>query len=147
MREPVTQIASQHLNSDVQNQVQQAIDSQKVVNAVSQGNMDQARQMLSKLQSDQERINVLLQIVGPLVLKGETKLAQQLLEEARPGLAKWANFDPSLSPIIPQLTAQNFDAFVNRIGAQKEAHEYESDLQPMAHAASGFPGQSFYRDV
>src|SRR5260221_9846477 len=49
----------------------------------------------------------------------------QLLEEAWPGLAKWDNFDPSLSPIIPQLTARNFDAFVNRIGAQKEAHEYE----------------------
>ena len=78
-----SQISSQHLNSDMQNQIQQAIDTQKVINSVSQGNMDQARQLLGKLQSDSERINVLIQIVNPLVQKGETKLAQQLLEEAR----------------------------------------------------------------
>jgi hypothetical protein len=82
-QDKASQIASQHLNSDSQTQIQQAIDTQKVINSVSQGNMDQARQLLARLQSDQERINVLLQIVGPLVLKGETKMAQQLLDEAR----------------------------------------------------------------
>jgi hypothetical protein len=128
-----SQIASQHLTSQMQTQIQQAIDTQKVVNAVSQGNMDQARQMLAKLQTDQERIDVLIQIVNPLVLKGETKLAQQLLEEARNMVSHRAT---SYEDLQSQLkVAQAFAA----VDASQSFHVMEpgiSQINELVYAAS-----------
>lgn len=75
-------------------------------------------------------------LAAPIMAEKDPGQKAKLLEEARPGLAKWASFDPSLQSIIPQLTASNFDAFANRVGAQKEAHEY---LETQAKAAAATP--------
>lgn len=132
-----SQISSQHLPSQMQTQIQQAIDTQKVVNSVSSGNMDQARQMLAKLQTDQERIDVLIQIVNPLVQKGETKLAQQLLEEARAIVSHRAT---SYEDLQSQLkVAQAFAA----VDASQSFHVMEpgiSQINELVYAASVLNG-------
>jgi hypothetical protein len=65
-------------------------------------------------------------IAEPILAETDPQKKAALIEQARPGLAQWANFDPSLKPIIPQLNAQNFDAFANRIGAEQGALDYRS---------------------
>src|SRR5216683_7576129 len=78
-------------------------------------------------------------IAAPIMAEKDPGEKARLLEEARPGLAKWASFDPSLQQIIPQLTAQNFDAFANRVGAQKEAHDYEKAASEATAAQNKLP--------
>lgn len=77
------QIANDHLSPDERTQVLQAIERQQVVRAATQGRLEEAQQMLARLQSDEERLDALTQIAALLVKNGDKKPAQQLLEEAR----------------------------------------------------------------
>lgn len=77
------QIANDHLSGDARDQVLQAIERQQIIRAAQQGKMDEARQMLGRLQSDDERVEALLQLTNMLVQTGDKKPAQQLLDEAR----------------------------------------------------------------
>jgi hypothetical protein len=63
----------------------------------------------------------LQQIATPILAESDPAKKAALIEAARPGLAEWANFDPTIKPIVPQLNAQNFDAFANRLGAEQGA--------------------------
>jgi hypothetical protein len=68
----------------------------------------------------------LQQIATPILAETDPVKKAALIEQARPGLAEWANFDASIKPIVPQLNAQNFDAFANRLGAEQGAVELRS---------------------
>jgi hypothetical protein len=65
----------------------------------------------------------LQQLAAPILAESDPTKKAALIEQVRPGLAEWASFDPSIKPIIPQLTAQNFDAFANLLGANQPALE------------------------
>ncbi len=65
-------------------------------------------------------------IAEPILAETDPTKKATLLQQALPGIAEWAKFDPSLKAIIPQLNAQNFDAFANRIGAEQGALDYRS---------------------
>jgi hypothetical protein len=82
----------------------------------------------SVAQSTQEQQKVLddshsklQQLAAPILAEKDPEKKAALIEQARPGFAEWASFDPSIKPIIPQLNAQNFDAFANRLGAEQGA--------------------------
>lgn len=62
-------------------------------------------------------------IAAPILAEQNPEKKAELIRNAIPGLNQWAAFDPSLKPVIPQLNAQNFDAFANRLGAEKDALE------------------------
>ncbi len=81
--ERARQIASEHLNSDVRSQVLQAVERQQIVRAVAQGKTEEAEQMLARLQSDDERVEALLQLVALLVKQEDKKPAGLMLDEAR----------------------------------------------------------------
>jgi hypothetical protein len=67
-------------------------------------------------------------IAAPIMAATDPEVKAQLIAQAKPSLNEWAAFDPSLKGIIPQLNVQNFDAFANRIGAQKEAHDFTKGI-------------------
>ena len=77
------QIANEHLSADARDQVLQAIERQQIIRAAQQGKMDEARQLLGRLQSDDARVDALMQLVTLLLQSGDKKPAQQLLDEAR----------------------------------------------------------------
>lgn len=84
------------------------------------------RQNASKATEEQQKIlddshAKLQQLAAPILAETDPTKKAQLIEQARPGFAEWASFDPSIKPIIPQLNAQNFDAFANRLGAEQGA--------------------------
>jgi hypothetical protein len=68
----------------------------------------------------------LQQIAAPILAESDPTKKAALIEQARPGLAEWASFDPTIKPIVPQLNAQNFDAFANRLGAEQGALDLRS---------------------
>ena len=89
------------------------------------------RQNVSKATEDQQKVlgdahDKLQQIAAPILAETDPTKKAALIEQARPGLTEWANFDPSIKPIIPQLSAQNFDAFANRLGAEQSAMDLRS---------------------
>src|SRR5205085_443179 len=84
------QIANDHLSGDARDQVLQAIERQQIVRAAQQGKMDEARQLLGRLQTDDERVEALLQLTNMLMQTGDKKPAQQLLDEARGIVARHA---------------------------------------------------------
>jgi hypothetical protein len=59
------------------------LDQMAVVAAAEQGKIEQTRKMLATLRTNEERAMLLAQLAGGAALKGEKKIALQLLEEAR----------------------------------------------------------------
>lgn len=89
------------------------------------------RQSASKATQEQQKIlddshAKLQELAAPILAESDPTKKAALIEQARPGFAEWATFDPSIKPIIPQLTAQNFDAFANRLGAEQGALDLRS---------------------
>jgi hypothetical protein len=89
------------------------------------------RQNASKATQDQQKVlddahEKLQQIATPILAEKDPLKKAQLIEDARPGLTEWANFDPTLKPIVPRLNTQNFDAFANNLGAKMGAVDLQA---------------------
>lgn len=76
------QIANEHLDARTRDSVLQKVEFQLIANKVDADNMDQLRQALAQLHSDDERVDLLLQMVTASKLK-DAKLAGKLLSEAQ----------------------------------------------------------------
>jgi hypothetical protein len=76
------QIANDHLDAKTRDAVLQKVEFQQIVSKVEADKKDELRQTLSRLRSDDERIDLLLQLAGA-AQKNDAKLASQLLGEAR----------------------------------------------------------------
>ena len=88
------QIANDHLDSTARDRVLQKIDFQVIAKKVEADNMDQLRQTLANLSSDDERIDLLLQLAAQVQKGGgeqkpelapqdDSKLALKFLSEAQ----------------------------------------------------------------
>jgi hypothetical protein len=76
------QIANEHLDARTRDSVLQRVEFQLIANKIEADNMDQLRQALAQLRSDDERVDLLLQMVTASKLK-DAKLAGRLLGEAQ----------------------------------------------------------------
>lgn len=76
------QIANEHLDARTRDSVLQRVEFQLIAGKVEADNMDQLRQALAQLRSDDERVDLLLQMVAASKNK-DKKLAAKLLGEAQ----------------------------------------------------------------
>lgn len=80
--------ARQIINDNIKNpfqrsQVLTTIENYVITNAAEQGKVDQARRMLGRLRTNEERVDVLVGLAMSAAQKGDKKLALELLSEAR----------------------------------------------------------------
>jgi hypothetical protein len=90
------------------------------------------RQNVAKGTLDQQKILAdghagIQKLLAPVLAETDPAKRAILLDQVRPGLAQAATFDPSLKPIIPQLTTDNIVAFGNRLGAEQDALKLRAD--------------------
>jgi hypothetical protein len=76
------QIATDHLDTRMRDSVMQRIDFRELINKADGTRLEEVRQSLARMQSDNERIDALIQLSRD-VAKKNPKLQRQLLEEAR----------------------------------------------------------------
>ncbi len=76
------QIANDHLQSNARDTVMQRIDFKEMAMKADSTRIADIRQMVARLQSDNEKIDMLIQVAGD-VQKNNQKLSLQLLEDAR----------------------------------------------------------------
>lgn len=76
------QIANDHLQKNLRDTVLQRIDFREQAKKAEGARLEDVRQAVARLQSDSQKIDLLLQIAGD-TLKTDQKLAMQFLEEAR----------------------------------------------------------------
>ncbi|MBV9210366.1 MAG: hypothetical protein JOZ52_07040 [Acidobacteria bacterium] len=94
------QLISEHIaDPDQRAQMLKELDRQALAASASQGKMDETRKYLSSVATNEERISALAQLASAVALKGDKKIALQLLEEAR-------NLSPSRPKYSRQLVAQ-----------------------------------------
>ncbi|HEX8180410.1 MAG TPA: hypothetical protein VF525_12765 [Pyrinomonadaceae bacterium] len=87
--ERARQIASDHLDADARGVVQQAIEAQQTLRKAKANQLEDVRQMLARLPSDDERVRLLLQLADA-AQADNPKQALQFLEEARTLVARRA---------------------------------------------------------
>jgi len=80
--ERARQIATEHLDARLRDTVMQRIDFRELATKAENTRLEEVRQMVARLQSDNERIDLLLQLATDVHTKNP-KLERQLLEEAR----------------------------------------------------------------
>ncbi|MGH9969716.1 MAG: hypothetical protein ACREBG_18250 [Pyrinomonadaceae bacterium] len=80
--ERARQIANDHLDEATRNSVLQAVEFRQTSEKIDSSKLEEVRRTLSGLRSDNERIDLLLQLSGT-VQKNNPKLALQFLDEAR----------------------------------------------------------------
>ncbi|HSE17993.1 MAG TPA: hypothetical protein VLB46_13135 [Pyrinomonadaceae bacterium] len=80
--ERARQIANDHLQNNARDVVMQRIDFREMAKKAEGARLEEIRQSVARLQNDNEKIDLLIQIAGD-VQKSNQKLATQLLEEAR----------------------------------------------------------------
>jgi vacuolar-type H+-ATPase subunit I/STV1 len=76
------QIANDHLQKNLRDTVLQRIDFREQAKKAEGARLEDVRQAVARLQSDSQKIDLLIQIAGD-TLKTDQKLAIQFLEEAR----------------------------------------------------------------
>src|SRR5205823_4438252 len=76
------QIATDHLQEGARDSVMQRIDFRELTRKTEGARIDEIRQTIARLQTDAEKIDLLLQLGGDLQ-KTNPKLATQLLDEAK----------------------------------------------------------------
>lgn len=76
------QIANDHLQNNARDAVMQRIDFREMANKAEGARLDEIRQSVARLQTDSEKIDLLIQVAGD-VQKSNQKVALQLLEDAR----------------------------------------------------------------
>lgn len=77
------QIAGQFLNEQQKGQITQAIERQRARQVALAGNLDQLRQNLGKMRSDDERVSMLARLASDAWRQKNEKLATELIGEAR----------------------------------------------------------------
>ena len=80
--EKARQIATDHLQANVRDAVMQRIDFRELARKADGAQLEQIHQLLARAQTDDEKLDLLLQIAGD-AQQANPKLAMQLLEEAR----------------------------------------------------------------
>src|SRR5207249_7142844 len=80
--ERARQIASDHLDADMRSTVTQAIDTQQTLRKAKANQLEDVRQTLARLSSDDERVQLLLQLADAAQADNQ-KQALQFLEDAR----------------------------------------------------------------
>jgi hypothetical protein len=88
--ERARQIASEHLDEDARGVVSQAIDTRQTLRKAKANQLEDVRQTLARLPSDDERVALLLQLADA-ARPDDQKLALQFLEEARTLVTRRAN--------------------------------------------------------
>ena len=87
------QIATEHLQAGARDTVMQRIDFRELAMKGENARIDEIRQTIARLQSDNEKLNMLLQLARD-TQKTNPKLSNQLLEEARQMVnRRAANYD------------------------------------------------------
>lgn len=76
------QIANDHLQSNAKDAVMQRIDFKEMTKKAEGARLDEIRQSVARLQTDGEKIDLLIQVAGD-TQKDNPKLAMQVLDEAR----------------------------------------------------------------
>jgi hypothetical protein len=76
------QIATDHLQANARDAIMQRIDFRELAQKADGARLDEIHQMLARAQSDDDKLNLLLQIASD-TQTANPKLANQLLEEAR----------------------------------------------------------------
>jgi hypothetical protein len=80
--ERARQIANDHLQSNARDAVMRRIDFREMAKKAEGARLDEVRQSVARLQTDNEKIDLLIQVAG-YVQKNDPKLAIQLLDEAK----------------------------------------------------------------
>jgi len=80
--ERARQIANDHLQNNAKDAVMQRIDFRELAKKAEGARLDEIRQSVARLQTDNEKIDLLIQIAGD-TQKDNPKLATQVLEEAK----------------------------------------------------------------
>ncbi|HYV13077.1 MAG TPA: hypothetical protein VE980_19395 [Pyrinomonadaceae bacterium] len=80
--ERARQIANDHLTNNVRDTVMQRIDFRELAKKAEGARLDEIRLSVSRLQTDNEKLDLLIQIAGD-TQKSNPKLALQVLEDAR----------------------------------------------------------------
>jgi hypothetical protein len=80
--ERARQIATDHLQNNARDAVMQRIDFREMTKKAEGARLDEIRQSVARLQTDNEKIDLLIQVAGD-VQKTNQKVALQLLEDAR----------------------------------------------------------------
>ncbi len=122
------------------------MERQHMMQAASEGKMDQTRQLLARLRTNEERVMVMTQLALAAMAKGEKKIALALLDEARSMVSNRArNF--------AQLSAQ---LQVARVYARLDAARSLAMLEPIVEQLNeliaagallgGFFSEQFVRD-
>jgi hypothetical protein len=97
--ERARQIANDHLQNNVRDAVIQRIDFRELAKKAEGARLDEVRQSVARLQTDNEKIDLLIQVAGD-AQKDNPKLAIQLLDEARQIVNRratsYANFEQQL---------------------------------------------------
>lgn len=80
--ERARQIATDHLQNNARDAVMQRIDFREMAKKAETARFEEIRQVLGRLQTDNEKLDFLIQVAGD-TQKSNAKLAMQLLEEAK----------------------------------------------------------------
>jgi len=130
------QIANEHLDPSTRGVVLQTADLEQAALKAGAGKLEEVRQALFRLPSDEERVKMLLQL-SSATQKSNPKLALQLLDEARPMVTRRAS------------NYKQFDAqlkVAHAIAALDPAHSFEvlepgiSQLNELLSAAALLSG-------
>jgi hypothetical protein len=131
------QIASDHLDADTRGTVTQAIETKQTITKAKANQLEDVRQTLARLSSDEERVELLLQLADAAQADNQ-KLALQFLEEARTLVMRRATSYPELDRQVQVAhayvaldPARGFEVLEPGINQLNE-------LLPAAAALSGF---------
>lgn len=80
--EQARSIANQYLEPGMRENVLQAVDRAQTAQTVAAGNIEQARQSLSRLRTNEEKVDLLANLSTAALKQKNQKLASQLLQEA-----------------------------------------------------------------
>ena len=81
--ERARQIANDHLQNNARDAVMQRIDFSEMAKKADGARIEDIRQTVARLQTDNEKIDLLVQVAGDAQKGGNQKLAVQLLEDAK----------------------------------------------------------------
>jgi len=77
------QIANDHLQNNARDAVMQRIDFRDLAKKAEGARIEEIRQTVARLQTDRDKIDLLVQLAGDVQKSGNQKLAIQVLEEAK----------------------------------------------------------------
>ena len=80
--EQARSIANQYLEPGMRENVLQAVDRAQTAQTVAAGNIEQARQSLNRLRTNEEKVDLLANLSAAALKQKNQKLASQLLQEA-----------------------------------------------------------------